>query len=72
MAWRCKLVAKQNLGNKIKKGDVITFPVQTNNSAAITLEMMGNAIANFIGESDWKRVQTFAQRSQYDMTIERI
>lgn len=49
MAWRCKLVAKQNLGNKIKKGDVITFPVQTNNSAAITLEMMGNAIANFIG-----------------------
>ena len=72
MGYRCKLVAKQNLFNKIKKGDVITFPVTTNSTGGVTFEMMCKAVANFVGESDWKRVQTFAQRSQYDMTIERI
>ena len=71
MGYRCKLVAKRDLLNKIKKGDVITFPVPTNNTAAINLEMMCKAVANFVGESDWKRVQTISQRSQYDMTIER-
>lgn len=72
MAFRCKLTAKQNLGNgKIKKGDVITFVTQSN-SGNPNHQMMCEAVANFIGEKDWKRVQTFAQNYQYDIKYERM
>lgn len=72
MVWRCKLVAKRDLLNKIKKGDVITFMHNSNSSASVTGQQLCEAVANFVGESDWRRVQTFAQRSQYDISFERV
>ena len=72
MAFRCKLVAKQDLYcGKIKKGDVITFTTNSN-SGNPDLKLMCQAVANFVGMPDWTKVQTFAQYHQYTITYERI
>ena len=72
MAFRCKLVAKQDLYcGKIKKGDVITFAT-LGNCGNPDHKLMCQAVANFIGWPDWTKVQTFAQYHQYTITYERI
>ncbi len=70
--FRCKLTAKQNLAcGKIKKGDVIYFTTNSN-SGNPDIKRMCEAIANFVGEKDIMRVNTFAQYHQYDIKYERI
>ena len=72
MAFRCKLVAKQDLYyGKIKKGDVITFTT-IGNSGNPNHQLMCQAVANYVGVSDWTKVGTFAQCHQYTITYERI
>lgn len=72
MPFRCKLTAKQNLANgKIKKGDVITF-VTDRNCGNPNHQTMCEAVANYIGEKDWTRVQTFSQYYQYEIKYERM
>lgn len=71
MAYRCKLVAKQNLLNKIKKGDVITFVTNTNAGNPDSIQMR-QAIANYVGQPDPRQVMTISQYYQYEISYEFI
>lgn len=70
MPCRCKLTAKQNLfGGKIKKGDVITF-ITPGNLGNPDHKLMCQALANYVGEKDIKRMSPYAQWHQYDIKYE--
>lgn len=72
MAFRCKLVAKQDLPyGKIKKGDVITFTTNSN-SGNPDIKLMCQAVASYCGFTDWTKANTIAQYHQYTITYERI
>lgn len=72
--WRCKLVFKKDMAGKIKKGDVITFPVQSN-CINPTLEQLSKAVANFLCVDDWNspKIRNLVQNSaNYERSFERI